>query len=252
MTRGSIRTRVFVIGSTSGTFWGCVAGRVCPYSAEFCNEFVQDPIPDLVFFPDAHRYMWRSDWVLHNVSEVVSHDMSPFAKDAMEKHRHGPDGWELRGRVLHRVLQAHLENQPSVHEDRWDPWIEPLLSDPLFQGIETVATEYLLVDRYRSVCGSTDFVIRHKDDPTFVILGDLKTVSSKKAVSSRKSPMAQLGAYARMWQQWHPEVRITECVTVISGPEKCKVRRHSPENDCIPAWEECWGKFQALQPVANF
>ena len=139
-------------GSTSGTFWGCVAGRVCPYSAEFCNQFVLDPIPDLEFFPDAHRYMWRSDWVLHNVSEVVSHDMSPFAKDAMEKHKHGPDGWELRGRVLHRVLQAHLENQPSVHEDRWDPWIEPLLSDPLFKGIETVATEYLLVDRYRSVC----------------------------------------------------------------------------------------------------
>ena len=60
---------------------------------------MQDPIPDLVFFPDAHRYMWRGDWVLHNVSEVVSHDMSPFAKDAMEKHRHGPDGWELRGRI---------------------------------------------------------------------------------------------------------------------------------------------------------
>ena len=77
-------------------------------------------------------------------------------------------------------------------------------------------------------------------------------VSSKKAVSSRKSPLAQLGAYARMWQQWHPKVRITECVTVISGPEKCKVRRHSPEDDCIPAWEECWGKFQALQPVADF
>ena len=211
-----------------------------------------DPIPDLEFFPDAHRYRWRSDWVLHNVSEVVSHDLSPFAKDAMEKHRHGPDGWELRGRVLHRVLQAHLENQPSVYEDRWDPWIEPLLSDPLFQGIETLATEYLLVDRYRSVAGSCDFVIRYKDDPTFVILGDLKTVSSKKAVSSRKSPLAQLGAYARMCMQFNPKVRITECVTVISGPEKCKVRRHSPEDDCIPAWEECWGKFQALQPVADF
>ena len=68
-----------------------------------------------------------------------------------------------------------------MHEDRWDPWIEPLLSDPLFQGIETVATEYLLVDRYRSVCGSCDFVIRHKDDPTFVILGDLKTCQQQES-----------------------------------------------------------------------
>ena len=61
----------------------------------FCNAFVLDPIPDLVFYPSAHCYMWRDDWVMHNASEVVSHDMSPFAKDAMEKHRHGPDGWEL-------------------------------------------------------------------------------------------------------------------------------------------------------------
>lgn len=215
----------------------------------FCNAFVLDPIPDLVFYPSAHCYMWRDDWVMHNVSEVVSHDMSPFAKDAMEKHRHGPDGWELRGRVLHRQLQAHLCGEPSVAESRWDAWLNPLFAEPLFQGIETLATEYLLVDRYRPVAGSTDFIVRYKDDPSFVLLGDLKTVSSTKAVTSRKSPLAQLGAYARMFQQWHPRIKITGCVTVISGPDKCKVRMHSPEDDCIPAWEECWGKFEAQLPA---
>ena len=208
-----------------------------------------DPIPDLVHYPGAHCYMWRDDWVMHNVSEVVSHDMSPFAKDAMEKHRQGPDGWELRGRVLHRQLQAHLLGEPSVAEDRWDAWLDPLFAEPRFQGIETLATEYLLVDRYRPVAGSTDFIVRYKDDPSFVLLGDLKTVSSTKAVTSRKSPLAQLGAYARMFQKWHPRIKITGCVTVISGPDKCKVRMHSPEDDCIPAWEECWGKFEAQLPV---
>ena len=98
------------------------------------------------------------------------------------------------GRTLHRCLDARLNNQPFVHETRWDAWLDPLFADPLFKGIETVATEYLLVDRYRSVCGSCDFVIRHKDDPSFVILGDLKTVSSKKAVS----------AGSHRWLSWGP------------------------------------------------
>lgn len=222
------------------------------YFNQSATPFLTEPIKDLLFYSEVHRYRWRNSWVLHNVSEVVGHDISPFAKAAMEKHRFGDNGWELRGLVLHRCLDAYLQGKPSVAEKRWDAWLDPLLNDPLFKGIETLATEYLLVDRYRPVAGSCDFVIRHKDDPTFVILGDLKTVSNRKAVSGRKPALAQLGAYARMWQQWNPRVRITECVTVVSGPERCKVRRHSPEDECIPAWEECWGKFDALQPAADF
>ena len=252
ITLGSISTRVFVIGLVSGMFEGCAAGGLCPYSAVFCNEFVLDPIKGLEFFADAHRYRWRNNWVLHNVSEVVSHDMSPFARDAMEKYKHGPDGWLVRGDTIHRSLDRYLRGEVDLHSDKWSPWIDTLLSDQLFQGIETLATEYRVVDRYNSVGGSLDFLVRFKDDKNFVILGDLKTVSSKKAVSSRKPATAQLGAYAKFLSQFHPKLIVTECVTVVSGPEKCKVIRQSPEDDCIPAWEKCWGKFQALQPRADF
>ena len=97
ITRGSIRTRVFVKWVESSTWWLRCRPSM-PILSRVLQRFCAGPHTDLVFYPSAHCYMWRDDWVMHNVSEVVSHDMSPFAKDAMEKHRHGPDGWELRGR----------------------------------------------------------------------------------------------------------------------------------------------------------
>ena len=127
-----------------------------------------------------------------------------------------------------------------MHDDRWSPWIDALTDDTLFKGIETLATEYRVVDRYNSVAGSFDFLIS-SDAGTF--LGDLKTVSSRKAVSSRKPATAQLGAYVKMLQQWQPKLMVTQCVTVVSGPERCKVIRENPE-DCINAWEEARGRFQ--------
>ena len=217
-----------------------------------CNPLLLDPIAELDFFEESHRYRWRGRWILSNVSDVLREDLTPFAKTQIEKHKHGPDGWLVRGNTIHRSLDRYLRGEVDLHSDKWSPWIDALLGDELFQGIETLATEYRVVDRYNSVAGSLDFLIRYKDDPSFVILGDLKTVSSKKAVSSRKPATAQLGAYCLFLQQHHPKVRVTECVTVVSGPEKCKVIRQSPEDDCIPAWDEAWGRFQAKQAVYDF
>ena len=90
------------------------------------------PIKELDFFEESHRYRWRGNWVLDNVSEVCSDELTPFAKQRIEETRHGPDGWELRGRTIHRCWEANLLNQPFVHEDRWDAWLDPLFDEPLF------------------------------------------------------------------------------------------------------------------------
>ena len=250
MTRGSIRTRVFVKWVESSTWWLRCGQSMPILSRAFAINLCWIPYQIWCFSLRAHCYMWRGDWVLHNVSEVVSHDMSPFAKDAMEKHRHGPDGWELRGRVLHRVLQASLRTSLLCMKTAGIRGLNrcwPILCSRALRRWPRSICWLTAIGRLLAAC---DFVIRHKDDPTFVILGDLKTVSSKKAVSSRKftagpalAPMRACGCNC------FPKVRITECVTVISGPEKCKVRRHSPEDDCIPPG--ALGK-QALQPVADF
>ncbi len=216
-----------------------------------CNPFVLDPIPELDFFEREHRYRWRGNWILNNVSDITSRELTPYAKAQMEKYKHGPDGWQARGDACHRSLESFLKNEPQVHDERWSPWLDTLLADDLFKGIEVLATEYRVVDRYNSVAGSFDFLLRYKDDPGFVILGDLKTVSSKKAVSSRKPATAQLGAYAKFLST-HVPICVTECVTVVSGPDKCKVIRQSPQDECIPAWDEAWGRFEATQPKFDF
>ena len=72
------------------------------------NPLLLDPIKELDFFEQQHRYRWRGNWVLDNVSEVCSDELTPFAKQRIEETRRGPDGWELRGRTIHRCWEANL------------------------------------------------------------------------------------------------------------------------------------------------
>jgi len=108
------------------------------------------------------------------------------------------------------------------------------------------------MDRYKSLGGSFDFLIRLKEEglepsKQLVILGDLKTVSSKKAIAARKPATAQLGAYTQLLSTVQPSITIGMCVTVVSGPEKCKVIKQDPE-ECLAAWESCWDRFSAELP----
>ncbi len=216
-----------------------------------CNPLLLEPIPELDFFEKQHRYRWRKNWILDNVSDVLQGELHPFAKKRIEETKHGEDGWLVRGEIIHRSLDRHLRGEADTHDDRWSPWIDALLGDELFQGIETLASEYRVVDRFNSVAGSFDFLIRHKDDPGFVILGDLKSVSSAKAVSSRKPATGQLGAYTKMLGQHFGHITVTQCVTVVSGPDKVKVIREEPQ-DCINAWEEAYGRHQAKYAAFDF
>lgn len=222
-----------------------------PILCRNCNPLLLEPIPELDFFEEQHRYRWRKNWILDNVSDVLQAELHPFAKKRIEETKHGEDGWLVRGEIIHRSLNRYLKGEADTHDDRWSPWIDALLGDELFQGIETLASEYRVVDRFNSVAGSFDFLIRHKDDPSFVILGDLKTVSSAKAVSSRKPATGQCGAYVKMLGQHFGHITVTQCVTVVSGPDKIKVIREEPQ-DCINAWEEAYGRHQAKYAVFDF
>ena len=216
------------------------------------NPLMLDPVPELEFHEGLHRYRWRGEWLAHNVSDVLDVDMTPFKRAMIDKYKDGPDGWAARGTAIHKALELHLQNEPQIVDDKWSPWLDPLLDDPFFKGVETLATEYRVMDRYKSLGGSFDFLIRLKEEglepsKQLVILGDLKTVSSKKAIAARKPATAQLGAYSSLLSLCQPSITVGMCVTVVSGPEKCKVIKQDPE-ECLEAWEEAWGKFQATQP----
>ena len=211
------------------------------------NPFVRqllDPVPGLEFYELQHKYRLNGEWLPYNVSTVLSWDMSPAQRAAIERTREGPDGWEIRGWTLHRVLKRHLLGEPDIVDDRWTPWIEPLLDQPLFKGVEVLAVEYPICDKIKRVGGSLDFLLRRGDS---VILGDLKTVSSKKVVSSRKPATAQLAAYQSMLASLHPRLMITDLVTVVCGPERTRIINSDAET-AWQQWEEAWGRFHATQP----
>jgi len=183
------------------------------------------------------------------VSDVLQSELNAFAKKKIEETKHGEDGWLARGRTIHRSLDRYLRGEVDMHDDKWSDWIDALLNNELFQWIETLATEFRVVDRYNSVAGSFDFLI--KQESGMIILGDLKTVSSAKAVSSRKPATGQCGAYVKMLLQHYPQIVVSQCVTIISRPGKVKVIREDPE-DCVNAWEEAYGRHQAKYAAFDF
>lgn len=217
------------------------------------NPLMLNPIPDLVVDEANHGYWYRGEWLATSVSEVTGIDITPVQRAAFEKYKHGPDGWAARGDAIHKAMNKHLLDEPQVYDDKWSPWVETLLEDDIFKGINLMASEYPLCLRSdtNSIGGTLDALWSLDIDDggvgsPFVVLADLKTVSSKKAVSSRKPATSQLGGYAEMLLS-HGLTAVTECVTIISGPGKCKVIREDPQ-DCIDSWREQLGRYNALQP----
>jgi hypothetical protein len=207
------------------------------------------PIPELLLDETYHRYSYRGELLARSVSEVVGYQLTDIQRAGMERYKNGPKGWAARGAAIHKVLEHHLKGVPCVHDEMWEPWIEPLLNEALFNRIQLHACEYRLVDEARSMGGSFDFLVE-LDEPGssgLMVLGDLKTVSSAQALKRRKPATAQLGAYLGMLQQHHPDLRVDQCVTVVSGPEGCRVIREDPE-DCRAAWEDIWARYELDQP----
>ena len=208
-----------------------------------------DPISELSFDSKRHLYSYKGEWLAHSVSAVTGVDITPQQRAGFEKYKHGPDGWAIRGQTIHDCLAKHLNGDCQIYDNKWSPWVETLLEDDLFKNVNLMASEYSLCLRNssHSIGGTLDFLISYADDPTFLILGDLKTVSSKKAVSSRKAAASQLGGYLAMLNHHWPKIYISQCVTVISGPEKTKVIEQEPD-ECLEAWRGALTRFDALQP----
>ena len=200
------------------------------------------PIKDLEFYPDPlHRYRYKDQWLAHSVTGVVS-DLTPFAKAKIDSTRHV---WEPRGNAVHAALEQFLLQEPIRVDDEYASIIEPLLAYPLWKDCEVIACEYRLCDPRKSLGGSFDFLVRTRKGK--VVLGDLKTVGSTPAVTSRKPATAQLGAYLAMLIDHHPLLTVDRCVTVVAGPARTHAVDQSPD-DCLMAWLGAWDAFQSSQP----
>lgn len=202
------------------------------------------PVPHLKLHPEIHRYRYKDKWLLNSVTGVVGHEMSQEKKAAINFYKDGPTGWAARGTALHSVLENLLIGKEIENDDLWQEWIEPLKRCELFEGSETLAAEYSVCDPVKSIGGQFDFLIKTKAGE--IVLGDLKTSSTKRAAKKREPANEQLGAYKLMLEKHHPNLQVDKCCTLVLGPDYVEAKRESPET-CVNAWKEVLEKFQLTQ-----
>ena len=204
----------------------------------------------LIHFDEArHAYAYDGQWIQNSVTRVIS-DLTPEAKEVIEKTKGGPDGWEARGNAVHKACEQHLlflageTKQGLIIPDKWAEWIEPMVDHWLWEGCIVEAVELRLCDPEKSLGGSFDFLISDRDGN--LVLGDLKTVRTKRAVDTRKPATSQLGAYISMLNKSH-KLYVSKAITLVVGPGKTRLITERPD-DCVAEWMEAWDRFNAQQP----
>jgi hypothetical protein len=207
------------------------------------------PDPKIEFFDHTHKFRYNGKWMVHSVTRAIN-DLTPQALERIMATKDGPDGWAIRGNTVHNALEKHLLGLAGeaeygfVYDEKWAPWIEPLLDHWLWEDCKVLGVEFKLCDPKKSLAGILDFLIVDKNGNT--ILGDLKTVKTSKNIDQRKSADKQLGGYLMMLLDSH-QLYVDKCVTLISGPGATAIKISKPD-DCLTSWLDAWMKFDAQQP----
>jgi len=188
-----------------------------------------EPLGDLEFYGDIHRYRYRGDWVRYSVSRIAQ-PTTPEQRMRFDETRHI---WEPRGNYVHTAAEALLLGL-EPEEGEYKAWIDALRGCWLLKGAETLAAEFGVVIPHHEVAGTFDGLIKTADGS--VVLLDFKTVQTDKAVDSRKPATAQLGGYLHGLNLNKPKIQIDKCCTVIIGPGRSKVISEDPDV-CFSAWE---------------
>jgi len=147
--------------------------------------------------------------------------------------------WEPRGNTIHQALEvmAHQRFNPNPPPNLSPPphgdygaWIEPLLSDELWDSISVIGAEVMAYSLRRNVAGTADLVIRFPDG-TYGI-ADLKTQSSERSTPYDTRP--QLGAGVEMIVDNY-KLLISRCLTLWSRPGSLVIQTHTAD-ECLQAW----------------
>jgi len=187
------------------------------------------PLDDLEFFPDIHRYRYRGNWMRYSISRIAQ-PSTPEQQARFEETRHI---WQPRGNHVHTAAEALLLGLEPEAGD-YGAWIDALKSCWLLDGAETMATELGIVIPHHEVAGTFDGLIRTADGG--ITLLDFKTVQTEKSVDTRKPATAQLGGYLHGLNINYPSIEVDKCCTVVIGPGRSRVISEDPDT-CYMAWE---------------
>ena len=191
-----------------------------------------DPLP-IIFEEESHRYLWEptQTWMTDSVTSVTGFDMPEKKRLAIEAHKHK---WAPRGIAVHSALEKFFKKIDIIPEyNEYDKWIWPLLDHPFIRDhFEPIAVEYRVCDLKNTIGGTLDALGVDKRTGNKVLI-DLKTQSSARANTYNTDE--QLGAYLSMLIDHHA-MKIDECRTVWSRPEKTYVGEIQDPDQCLEAW----------------
>ena len=208
------------------------------------SHLTLEPLP-IYRDEEKHKYFWEptNEWLNYSTTECCN-NKTPEALANIERYRHGPNGWEIRGKTVHHCLETKmLGNEPADAGD-FTEWVEPLLNDPFWENFEPWAVEYMLCDLEKSVGGQLDLLgYDHESDRLMLI--DLKSQSKSGRTYSTN---AQLGSYVDALKKHHG-LEVDICKTVWAKPGKTTIGDDQPVDECLNAWHEAWDRFLEKQGV---
>jgi hypothetical protein len=199
-----------------------------------------DPIPGL--YRDAsHRYHLGDHTYPVSVTGVLAVGKAAEAIRAIEATR---SQWEPRGNTVHRALElacTDVDFHPDYWPDCW-PWIDwvwPLLTHPLWNEVELIASEMGLAAVDGTMAGTFDGAFQTTNGAR--ILFDLKTQA--RADAGAYCTRAQLGGYLTMALQHG--IAFDGAATLWARPGKTVIQSFGVD-ECLDAWKAAWDAYRGL------
>ena len=201
------------------------------------------PIGNLSFDDPSHTYFFNDAKVPVSVTGVCSFDMDEFTRQRIADTKHI---WEPRGNDVHDYAEHGLNHGWAEPSGPYAEWQGALRDFPLWERYTAIATEYRLVDRRGRYAGSLDALVRGKDrnGKEATVLLDFKSKSARGSCGDHR---AQLGAYARMLNQWHSTLEITCCLVLNVFPGRVELSVYSVQ-ECTDAWDQRWKDYCDWEP----
>jgi len=194
---------------------------------------------------ERHKYCWEptGEWLSYSTTQACN-NKTPEALANIERYRHGPNGWEIRGKTVHHCLEQRMLGYPDADAGDFNEWVEPLLNDPFWENFEPFAVEYMLCDLQKSLGGQLD-LLGYDHESNRLMLIDLKSQSKSGRTYSTN---AQLGSYVEALKIHHG-LEVDVCKTVWAKPGKTKIGDDQPVNECLDEWHKAWQTFEEKQEI---
>jgi hypothetical protein len=209
--------------------------RTCP------TDWIH-PFPELERRP-GHRYRVNGHVFAASVTGVLAIKKNQLAMERIEATRHE---WEPRGVQCHRALEL-AATEPGWHPDHhpdcwpWIDWIWPLLTHPIWDEVEVIASEMGVYSLREDVVGTFDGAWKARATGRRLLF-DLKTQS--RTDSSKYDTRPQLGGYLTLATEHG--LAFDGAATLWCRPGRTRVVLHDA-SECVEAWEAALADYRGLE-----